>query len=400
MRVLFLAPEPFYQDRGTPIAIDRLLRVLTARGNQVDLLTYHEGQDVTYDGLKIHRTPALPFLRHIRPGLSPQKLVCDALLLFKAVGLARRTRYDVVHAVEEAVFVAVLLRTLFGLRYVYDMDSSLGEQMVERFAFLRPLVPLFDRFEGLAAKRAVAVVPVCDALAQTVAKHGPRRVMVLQDPSLLAPTAPGAVSNLKEALGIKGPLLMYVGNLKAYQGIDLLLHAFAAALPEAEADLAIIGGQPSDVAVYRRRAAALGIAARVHFLGPKPVGDLGGYLAQADILVSPRISGNNTPMKIYSYLDSGKPVIATALPTHTQVLDEAVALLVPPTPEAFAEGIARLVNDAPLRRRLGLAARQLAEEQFSLQAYQAKANALVDWLSAEVGQAVATAPERGEGRAA
>ena len=45
-------------------------------------------------------------------------------------------------------------------------------------------------------------------------------------------------------------------------------------------------------------------------------------LLAADVLVSPRLKGLNTPMKIYSYLDSGSAVLATRLRTHTQVLDD------------------------------------------------------------------------------
>ena len=53
-----------------------------------------------------------------------------------------------------------------------------------------------------------------------------------------------------------------------------------------------------------------------------------------DILVSPRIRGTNTPLKIYSYLRSGKPIVATDLLTHTQVLSPDVARLVAPDADA------------------------------------------------------------------
>ena len=57
-------------------------------------------------------------------------------------------------------------------------------------------------------------------------------------------------------------------------------------------------------------------------------------LGEADVLVSPRLKGLNTPMKIYSYLDSGTAVLATRLRTHTQVLDDRTAYLVDPVSEA------------------------------------------------------------------
>ena len=56
------------------------------------------------------------------------------------------------------------------------------------------------------------------------------------------------------------------------------------------------------------------------------------------LISSPRLAsaGTNTPLKIYSYLRAGKPIVATDLLTHTQVLDREVAILVRPEPGAFA----------------------------------------------------------------
>jgi glycosyltransferase involved in cell wall biosynthesis len=93
-------------------------------------------------------------------------------------------------------------------------------------------------------------------------------------------------------------------------------------------------------------------------------------LGYADILVSPRTKGENTPMKLYSYLLSGKPVLATRLSTHTQVVSEEQALLVDPTVESMAEGMDQLLRSSELRTQLGLSGRRLAEEQYSSSAFQ------------------------------
>ena len=73
MRILLLAPHPFYQERGTPIAVDLLLRVLSRRGETVDVLTYAEGAGRIYPGVTIHRIAPLLFTRGTRPGFSPQE---------------------------------------------------------------------------------------------------------------------------------------------------------------------------------------------------------------------------------------------------------------------------------------------------------------------------------------
>jgi len=53
MRILLLAPHPFYQERGTPIAVNQILRVLATRGDAVDVLTFHEGQDLHYKNVSV-----------------------------------------------------------------------------------------------------------------------------------------------------------------------------------------------------------------------------------------------------------------------------------------------------------------------------------------------------------
>jgi glycosyltransferase involved in cell wall biosynthesis len=192
---------------------------------------------------------------------------------------------------------------------------------------------------------------------------------------------------MKTQLGIGGLVLMYVGNLEPYQGIDLLLQSFALALKKGGGvDLVIIGGDAHGIEKYQMKSRHLGIDGKVHFLGPKPVELLTSFLSEADILVSARTKGNNTPMKIYPYLLSGKPVLATNLPTHAQILDSNVAMLAEPSPGPFSEAMLRLIRDEDIRKSLGMAAKKLAEEQFSYAAFQAKLNAFFDWLESEILQ--------------
>lgn len=386
MKVLLLAPQPFYIERGTPIAVDLILKVLSERGDEIDVVTYHLGEDVAYGHVNLHRTPRVPFLKAIPPGFSWRKVFCDVLLFFRALSLLLKNQYDYVHAVEESVFIALVILKLWKVPYVYDMDSSLAQQMVERYpTMFKPFSRLLYYIEGFAVRHAKAVVPVCDALQVDIARHRPKKVLVLWDVSLVEGERGETPEDLKEQLGIDGLMAMYVGNLEGYQGIDLLLDSFSLVKTKTDrVSLVVIGGKDSDVRKYQERARKLQIDDRVFFLGPKPVKHLAAYLAQADLLVSPRINGKNTPMKIYSYLGSGKPVLATDMPTHTQILDDQVAVLAKAEPDSFAAGMLRLVGDETLRVRLGQAGKQLVEERHNFQGFRVKVNGLYDWLAADV----------------
>lgn len=373
MRILLVAPQPFYQERGTPIAVRMLAEVLCGQGHAVDLLTYHEGADLDIEGLRILRTPALPGLAHVPIGISWKKLVCDLLISARLLGLALSRRYDVIHAVEEAVFPAILLRSSAGARVVYDMDSMLGESLVSKWRLLRPVQRLLRALERAVIRRSDAVFAVCNDLARHVKVDAPGvPVFLIEDVALPAQEHCGGAEPLRELLGVCGELALYVGNLQRYQGIEQVVRAMALVPKERGLTLVIIGGWPDDVRRVRALVRKLHLEERVYLLGPRPLAQLESFLAQADLLVSPRLTGSNTPMKVYSYMNSGRAILATRIASHTQVLDDGCALLVEPNPQAIAQGLATLGADAALRARLGAAARHRAIERYSIEAFRRK----------------------------
>ena len=91
MKILVLAPHPFFQARGTPIAVRTVLEFLSDRGHTVDVLTYAEGADVEIPNCRVHRIRRVPGLRGIRAGFSFKKVACDLLMVAACVRLMRRT---------------------------------------------------------------------------------------------------------------------------------------------------------------------------------------------------------------------------------------------------------------------------------------------------------------------
>ena len=233
MRVLQLAPHPFYLERGTPIDVHLVLRVLSERKNTfVDIVVYNEGEDVDLPNVKIHRIPDLKILKNVRPGFSFKKMICNFFLFFKSWQLIRKNNYDLIHAGEEAIFFAMFFKFLYKLPYVYDLDSSIAQQLVEKKPFLKFIGPFFNWLEAKAIQGSVVNLPVCNALAKLCEENGSRKTVTIHDISQLK--NPGAESKgiLKKKLGINKLILLYVGNLEPYQGIDLLLESFEIASKE------------------------------------------------------------------------------------------------------------------------------------------------------------------------
>ncbi len=396
MRILFLAPQPFFQERGTPIAVRLAIQVLGKRlkklsdnndsKDQIDLLTYHEGEQIELPGVTVHRIKAPGWIRNVGPGISIKKLLCDVIFLFTCIRMVRAAKphgYDLVHAVEESVFIAMLIKLFWRIPYIYDMDSSIAMQLTEKWWLLRPLAPLLSYFERLAVRHSMAVVPVCDALAVLANRHGASDTQILRDISLISsPSKALSGQNLlKHETGLKesDQLILYIGNLEPYQGVQLLVESFASIMKEVpNAHVVIIGGSDQHIEEYKSRIEKLGATSQIHLLGRRPLTKLGEYLCCADVLASPRVRGNNTPMKIYSYLHSGVPIIATDLPTHTQVLDQSVAQLSSVETEDFAKGLLKLLTDKKFAFELGARARKLAEERYTFEVFERGLNSLYD----------------------
>ena len=176
VRILMIAPEPFFEPRGTPFSEFHRIRALTALGHQVDLVTYPFGADVAMPGLRVFRSLRPPFVRGVEIGPSAAKLPLDALLALTACRRALGGRYDAVHSHEEGGAIGVVLATLLRVPHLYDMHSSLPQQLTN-FAFSgsRLVRGVFAFVERLMIRRSRAVIVICPSLEETVRAIDPRR---------------------------------------------------------------------------------------------------------------------------------------------------------------------------------------------------------------------------------
>ena len=301
MRILLLAPQPFFVQRGTPIAVRLVLETLSDAGHDVDAIVFPGGEDVAIDRVRFIRVPRLPLVGEVPPGFSVKKVLYDGLMLPMAAFRLARQRYDLVLAVEEAAFLALALKPIFGVPYIYDVDSSIPEQLDDKYRLPGWIKRGLLAAEGFVARRSIGSITCCRALETLVRRYAPELpVQTIEDVPLVdgAPVADGV---RPEDCRFEAPVVMYVGNLEPYQGVALLIDGFAVAIREgSNGQLVIIGGSPRHVEEARARASRLGLDARVSLLGPRPTSELGRYLAAADIVVSPRTQGRNTPLNVVS----------------------------------------------------------------------------------------------------
>lgn len=371
-----IAPEPFFEPRGTPFSEFHRIRALIALGHQVDLVTYPFGEDVMMPGLRLFRALRPPFVRRVRIGPSFAKIPLDALLAVSVVRRAFSARYDAVHSHEEGGLIGVAVAALRGVPHLYDMHSSLPQQLGNfDFTGSRLIRRIFLAVERLLIRRSRVVIVICPTLEDTVREIDPhaRTVLIENAPGSADEEAtPEQAAAVRRQFGVSPstPLVLYTGTFEAYQGLDLLFAAMAiVGRSRPEARLLLAGGKPDQVARARDAARAAGADAAVIFAGERPAAEIPAYLLAGDVLVSPRSRGTNTPLKIYQYLRSGKPIVATRLLTHTQVLSDETAVLTGASPAEFAAGILAALTDSARAADLGRQARRLAETKYSYDAY-------------------------------
>lgn len=380
MKILMLAPEPFFEPRGTPISIYFRIKALGELGHAVTLVTYPLGKEVNLKNLRIIRPPNLFFISRVKIGPSWAKIPLDFLLLFRAVFELAKGRYDIIFSHEEGAFFGVVLAKVWGKPHIYDMHSSLPQQL-ENFKFTRSsfLISLFRRMENFVLNNSRAVIVICQDLMEKVKRSGFGRKAVLVENVLDFPAEKFSAEDIarkKKELAPRGEkIVLYAGNFESYQGIPLLLEA-ANKVGENVIFL-LVGGSGAALEEMREMAGELGLANRVVFVNRVPPSQISFYVSLTDVLVSPRLAGTNTPLKIYSFLKSGKPLVATNLWAHTQVLNSRNAILVEPDAQSLAEGIAFALRSEEAGARARAAA-EWARKEYTLPKYLEKIGQVLD----------------------
>lgn len=391
LSILMVAPQPFFSARGTPFSVLHRIRALLELGHSVDLITYGYGEDIDMPGLTIYRSRRIIGINKIKIGPSIAKIFLDILLYWDTRKALKRKQYDIFHSHEEAAFFFLTLGKKHKMPHLYDMHSSLPQQLSNFKAYnLSFLRGIFEKLEHKVLSSCDGIITICDDLAKIVEKgyaHKPHKMIENIGDDRKVFTANNTDWRAKLNLG-DAPILLYTGTLEAYQGIDLLLQSLTHVLKEhPQAVALIVGGRPEQVTHYQQMAAQLGVDKNVRFTGTLHPENIPNLLELATLIVSPRSRGTNTPLKIYNYLRTGKALVATDRLTHTQILNDSIACLVPADANGFAQGINQLLSNPEQIAKYAQAAQAFAEQHFSDERYIEMVKEIYDATLADIDKA-------------
>lgn len=367
LRILMVAPTPYFADRGCHVRIFEEARALVRRGHEVRIVTYHLGRDV--GGIPTVRIPAVPWYRRLSAGPSWQKPFLDILLFITLAQEIRRFSPTILYAhLHEGAFVSIPLSSLWRLPLLFDCQGSLtGEMLDHRFVRKGSLLErFFAEIEGWINRNAGVIVTSSTPLARSLVEGWgvpPERVVPLPDGVDTDRFTPGDRTAARRELSLPPdlPVLAYLGVMNRYQGVDLLLEAMGILKERGVEVHLLLMGYPDQP--YREMTSRLGLSRLVTVTGRVPYDDAPRLLSAADFAVSPKLSRTEANGKLLNYLACGLPVVCFDTPVNREILGEEGILVPYGDLAGLADGIARLARDGELRRRLGEGARRRAVER-------------------------------------
>ena len=356
-RILMLIPQAFYTTRGTPLSAYHRTRELVRLGYHVDILTYPIGEEPPeLPDTKVYRSWGPHFVKSIKQGPTKIKIWFDFLFALTLLGILVRKRYDMMYAHEEGGFIAAWFGLVFRIPFVYDMHSSLPLQIKEwKFSKSKAVIGFFEWVERFTVSRARANVSIAPGVTDAALQACPdaKVVTILNRFSLDERAGEDEAREIRQRHDIAADtkLVLYTGSFVELQALPLLVEGVPSVIErEPQAHFLLVGGKPDQMAELQEVIDRVGVNDHVTMVESRPQSEMPAYMAACDVLVSPRVRGINPPGKLFSYLNSGKPVVACDTLVHNQILKPSCSILTPPTAEGFADGVVQALDPAEAKR--------------------------------------------------
>ncbi len=355
-RVAMVTASPFPTAGGSQVLTRQLAETLGKRGHTVHLVTYHLAGAGPPVKLPIHRIPPVPGYTKLGAGPAWGKPFLDLLLAGRLFQVVRRARIQIIHAHNvEALACGLLVRAWTGTPVVYHGHNVFEQELPTYFRgrLLHRLACWMGRMaDATLPRRANAIIVLTGFAAEALLDRGvpPERLHLIPPgihcPQAIPPHEPGAS-------------VVYAGNLDPYQDVGLLLRAWSrvhAARPDAT--LTVVSA--SAPARWAQLLNDVGPVAGARFVLGRDFDRVWAAIGEADVVVCPRTSRDGFPIKLLNYMAAGRPIVVSAGSAHGLTHGETAFVVPDGDEQAFAAGILALLDDPPLARRLGDAARKLA----------------------------------------
>lgn len=359
LRVLHVAPTPFFSDRGCHIRIEGIVKALNKRGVDSVVCTYHHGRDRPQ--VETVRIAPIRGYTQTRAGPDPGKYLADLKLFWLVCKTLRKERPDIIHAhLHEGVLLGWLGRWAAfrpSTPLVADIQGGLVGEL-DSYGFFgrsRWLRRLFTGLEYVILRMPHHVF--CSSVASMAMLQRQYR-LARQRLSLLSDRVDvEVIADAPRSEHDGRVTLVYSGSLLASKGLEVLLEAVERVLKRRpDVDVSLVGYPVEETASYLERK---GIAERCALMGRVPYEELPEHLRTADIAMDPKAEGAGEGSgKILNYMAAGLPVVAFETANNRDFLGPQQELVPDRSIDGFVKRIESLVDDPSLRHQEGERNRQ------------------------------------------
>ena len=370
-RILVIAPTPFFADRGCHVRILGEIKALQSLGCVVQVCTYHLGRDV--EGIATIRTANIPWYHKLSAGPSVHKVYIDLLLLWIVLRACKSFRPNIIHAhLHEGIVIGKLASLWYGIPMVADLQGSLTEEIMDH-GFLprwRWLVGLVRWIEKKVNEMPNHLITSASRTTQLLTeKFGVTNVSTIGDGvdlDVFYHRPEDLELKTKLGIAIEAKVVVFIGVLTTYQGIDLLLDAAVLVLEEVPTAKFLVIGFPEEA--YREKAASMGLREHVIFTGKIAYADAPRYLSLGSVAVSPKVSSSEANLKLFTYMAMGLPSVVFDNLVNREILGDLGVYAENGEVVAFAKMIVGLLRDSDRAQQLGEDCYQKASSAYSWEA--------------------------------
>lgn len=370
MNILMVHPHDLF-DKSEPwtIRIKSIAKEFVKKNHRVKLCYFPLTIDEEHYPKNIDSIELIP-LKRIP---SPKAFVLNTIKLIKLCKRADIVHFQKCH--HYASIPTVIASYIAGRPLHYDWDD-----WEEKIWYESCGRGLHSRFIGFSFKVLERWLPVladsvsCSSnyLKDLAHGFGVKRDYIFDSPvgadlEEFKPDLDG--DRIKERYGIKGELILYIGQLHGAQYVDLFIKTANLVLHKRPDATFMIVGEGFLENELKRLAYDLGLNSKIIFTGSVPHEEIPYYIASASVCVAPfkdtEVTRCKSPLKIVEYLASGKPIVASSVGEVRRMVGGVGMLVEPGNYYSLAEKILRLLEDKVLRDRLGKHARMRAESRYN-----------------------------------
>lgn len=343
MRITYIANIRFPTEKAHGIQIMKMCAAFAGLGHQVELVVPWRENSIKVDPFEyysiktrfpIKRVFSLDLIRFGRIGFNIHELTFALSAFFYTLF----NKADVVFGRDE---MPLLLASIHS-RVVWETHT--GSYNLAARALL------------MSRSKVIAIT---QGLKDFYTKRGASAKQILVAPDSVDAEQfdiPLSSTEARERIGLPKDkkIVLYTGHLYDWKGAHIL--AEAAAFMSSDISVVFVGGTEADIESFKKR---FGQTPTISILGKKPYDQMPLYMKASDVLVLPNSPVNDisslftSPMKLFEYMASGRPIVASDLPSLREVLNEDNSILVPPDdPKALYEGIMSILSDEVVAKRI------------------------------------------------